>query len=194
MGGPDIAESVKRRFVQVNSIDELDQVLAQSSQPVMLDFYADWCVSCIEMERFTFSDPGVARKLDSLLLVQADVTRNDAEHRALLKRFRLFGPPGIIFFDAQGRELDIRVVGFQNAERFGRALDQVLAVSAAAPAGPGPAGSGAASAASATGVPEPAGADAPASEESALLSQQLRGFQGEIGQDTVAAGSLERQQ
>src|SRR5690606_26052128 len=130
-GGPDVAAAVKRRFVQVGSEAELDALLAQASQPVMLDFYADWCVSCIEMERFTFSDRDVARKLDQFVLVQADVTRNDAEHRALLKRFRLFGPPGIIFFDPEGRELKTRVVGFQNAERFGKSLDEVIAASAA---------------------------------------------------------------
>jgi len=172
VSGADVAESVKRRFVQVDSIAELEQVLAQSDRPVMLDFYADWCVSCIEMERFTFSDLDVARKLDNLLLVQADVTRNDVEHRALLKRFRLFGPPGIIFFDAQGRELDIRVVGFQNAERFGKALDEVLAVAAGINARPA----------------------VPAAAPSALLSQQLRGLDGEVGQNTVAAGAFERQQ
>ncbi|MBU4611617.1 thioredoxin family protein [Achromobacter sp. GG226] len=94
----------------------------------MLDFYADWCVSCKEMERFTFTDPGVAARMGQLVLVQADVTANNGDHRALLKRFRLFGPPGIIFFDAQGREQrHTRVIGFQNARRFTTVLDQVLA-------------------------------------------------------------------
>ncbi|NYT25264.1 protein-disulfide reductase DsbD [Alcaligenaceae bacterium] len=182
LAGPGVAESVKRRFVQVNSVEELEKVLAQAEQPVMLDFYADWCVSCIEMERYTFSDVDVARKLDGFILLQADVTRNQPEHRALLKRFRLFGPPGIIFFDAQGRELDVRVVGFQNAERFGKSLDDVLARARAgepATGGPARAAIGAA----------PAGI-AP----SALLSQQLRGLDGEVGQNAVAAGALERQQ
>lgn len=90
----------------------------------MLDFYADWCVSCIEMEKFTFSDPAVAAKMNSMLLLQADVTANTPEHRALLKRFNLFGPPGIILFDAQGRELhDARVVGFMPADKFLRVLN-----------------------------------------------------------------------
>lgn len=190
-----VAEAVKRRFVQVGSSAELDQLLAQASQPVMLDFYADWCVSCIEMERFTFSDREVARKLDGLLLVQADVTRNDAEHRALLKRFRLFGPPGIIFFDAQGRELDTRVVGFQNAERFGKALDEVMRASAGATSNsgaPGPVGAAPAAAAEAAGGPAAGAATPPGA--SALLSQQLRGLDGEVGQNAVASGALERQQ
>ena len=68
----------------------------------MLDFYADWCVSCKEMERFTFSDPEVQAQLDGMLLLQADVTANNDDDKALLKRFSLFGPPGIIFFDAAG--------------------------------------------------------------------------------------------
>ena len=187
------AEAVKRRFVQVNSVAELDQVLAQASQPAMLDFYADWCVSCIEMERFTFSDRDVARKLDSFLLIQADVTRNDAEHRALLKRFRLFGPPGIIFFDAGGRELDTRVVGFQNAERFNRTLDQVLQSGAGSPAAnDGRAAKGGTASGTPVGTTELQAGPA-ALRDSALLSQQLRGLNGEVSEDSVAPGALERQ-
>ena len=68
----------------------------------MLDFYADWCVSCKEMERFTFTDPAVQRRLAGALLLRADVTANNAEDRELLRRFRLFGPPALIFFDAAG--------------------------------------------------------------------------------------------
>jgi len=117
-------------FVTVESSAELDHIIANTAKPVMLDFYADWCVSCIEMERFTFSNPDVARRMANFTLVQADVTRNLPEHRELLKRFNLFGPPGIIFFDASGQQQDdARVVGFQNAERFGAVLDQVLATS-----------------------------------------------------------------
>ena len=98
-----------------------------SDKPVMLDFYADWCVSCREMERFTFTDPGVAQRMAGMLLVQADVTANNADDRALLKRFRLFGPPGIMFFEPGGKELpDARVVGFQDAKRFTESLDRVL--------------------------------------------------------------------
>ena len=90
----------------------------------MLDFYADWCVSCKEMEALTFSDARVKPHLERMLLLQADVTTNTPEHKALLKRFHLFGPPGIIFFDAQGRELQgLRVIGYQSAERFLRTLE-----------------------------------------------------------------------
>ncbi len=118
----------KPAFKLVDSVAELEQQLSSSTRPVMLDFYADWCVSCKEMELFTFSDPTVAQKMNQMLLLKADVTANNANDRALLKRFSLFGPPGIIFFEAGGREIkDIRVVGFQDAKRFGAVLDQVLA-------------------------------------------------------------------
>ncbi len=82
------------QFEKVNSIAELDARLAQADRPVMLDFYADWCVSCKEMERFTFSDARVAERMGQMLLLKADVTANNDEHKALLKRFGLFGPPG----------------------------------------------------------------------------------------------------
>ena len=115
-------------FTRVRTNAELDALLARSDRPVMLDFYADWCVSCKEMEAFTFSDPGVAGRMSRMLLVQADVTANSADDRALLSRFRLFGPPGIIFFGPGGREIDgARVIGFQDAERFTTTLDRVLA-------------------------------------------------------------------
>ena len=111
-------------FVRVASIAELDEKLKSPGRPVMLDFYADWCVSCKEMEVLTFSDARVKPKLDRMLLLQVDVTANTPEHKELLKRFRLFGPPGIIFFDADGRELKgLRVIGYQNAERFLKTLE-----------------------------------------------------------------------
>ncbi len=110
-------------FQRVGSVAELERVVATAGRPVMLDFYADWCVSCKEMEAFTFSDPRVQAALSGALLLQADVTRNSPEDRALLRRFRLFGPPGIVFFDARGRELEgVRVIGFQSAERFLQSL------------------------------------------------------------------------
>lgn len=109
-------------FMPLRSVDELDAALAtarQAGRPVMVDFYADWCVSCKEMERFTFSDEAVRAKLAHVVLLKADVTKNNADDRALLKRFGLFGPPGTIFFDAQGKELHaLRVIGYQNSERF----------------------------------------------------------------------------
>ena len=118
------AETASRTaFTRVASVAELDQRLASPGRPAMLDFYADWCVSCKEMEKLTFSDPRVRAELDRMLLLQADVTAASPADRALLKRFSLFGPPGIIFFDAQGREIpDLRVVGYQPPERFLKTL------------------------------------------------------------------------
>jgi thiol:disulfide interchange protein DsbD len=121
------AEPRETPFQRVASVAELDARLAAPGKPVMLDFYADWCVSCKEMERFTFTDERVRQRLSGLVLLQADVTANTPEHAALLKRFRLFGPPGIVFFDAGGREIEgLRVIGFQPADKFAGVLDEVL--------------------------------------------------------------------
>ncbi|MBK8121380.1 MAG: protein-disulfide reductase DsbD [Sulfuritalea sp.] len=124
------AEASAPTFERVASIERLDARLAESAaagKPVMLDFYADWCVSCKEMERFTFADPQVALRMKQFVLLQADVTANTDADVALLKRFGLFGPPGIIFFDAGGRErVDQRVIGFQSADQFLPALERVL--------------------------------------------------------------------
>ncbi|WP_035383181.1 protein-disulfide reductase DsbD [Ferriphaselus sp. R-1] len=114
-------------FVRVKSLAELDASIAEAhGKRVMLDFYADWCVSCKEMERFTFADAQVRAKLKDVVLLQADVTANNDDDKALLKRYSLFGPPATLFFDTQGKELsDFRVTGFQNAELFLRSLQAV---------------------------------------------------------------------
>jgi thiol:disulfide interchange protein DsbD len=127
--GQGTMEADQLRFERVDSGAALDSVVQRAAgKPVMLDFYADWCVTCKEMERYTFSDPGVRRRLGEMVIVQADVTAASAEHGALLRRFRLFGPPGIIFFDRSGREIrDVRVIGFQPAQQFAALLDRVLA-------------------------------------------------------------------
>jgi thiol:disulfide interchange protein DsbD len=111
---------VKLKFSRIKSTSDLDARLAQAKgQIVMLDFYADWCVSCKEMDRLTFSDSSVQSKLKSALVLQADVTANDSEDKILLQRFQLFGPPATLFFDAQGKELtDFRVIGYQDATQF----------------------------------------------------------------------------
>ncbi len=130
-GAPLVAQDApqKRRWLKVASIAELDAALRNAQgKTAMLDFYADWCVSCKEMERFTFADPQVAERLDRMLLLQADVTRNTEDDKALLKRFSLFGPPGIVFFDARGNEVaQARVVGFQDAPTFLTSLDRAHA-------------------------------------------------------------------
>ena len=107
-------------FTRVKTVAQLDAALAQlNGKPALLDFYADWCVSCIEMEKLTFVDPAVREKMGQAVLLQVDVTANDADDKAMLKRFQLFGPPGIIMFNPQGQEIaQSRVIGFQNASTF----------------------------------------------------------------------------
>ncbi|NVD71990.1 protein-disulfide reductase DsbD [Duganella sp. BJB1802] len=114
-------------FQRIKTVQQLDALLAQTGgRTVMLDFYADWCVSCKEMEKLTFVDPQVRAKLANSLLLQVDVTANDADDKAMLKRFGLFGPPGIILFDKQGREIDgARVIGFQDAAKFTASLSRL---------------------------------------------------------------------
>lgn len=114
-------------FTRIKTVDELDAALAANAgKTVMLDFYADWCVSCKEMEKFTFVDPKVQARLAQTVLLQVDVTANDAADKAMLKRFGLFGPPGIILFDRQGKEIDdSRVIGYQNAEKFLQSLQRL---------------------------------------------------------------------
>ncbi len=113
-------------FAPVGSPAQLDAALGAGNKPAMLDFYADWCVSCKEMEKLTFSDPRVHARLQQLDLLRADVSANNAGDQALLKRFGLFGPPGIIFFDGNGREV-LRVVGYESADRFLGRLDRLSA-------------------------------------------------------------------
>ena len=117
-------------FQRVKSVENLQTVVSQASaqgRPVMLDFYADWCISCKEMEAFTFTDERVQDLLSNAIVVQADVTANDAEDQALLKQFDLFGPPGIIFYDTSGGELPAaRVVGFMNADKFSDHISSFL--------------------------------------------------------------------
>ena len=117
-------------FRIVKGPDGLRDAVAEASaagRPLMLDFYADWCVSCKEMEAFTFTDEAVRAALSDALVVQADVTANDAADKALLKQFGLFGPPGIVFYDTEGRELPgARVVGFMPAERFAEHVTRAI--------------------------------------------------------------------
>ena len=125
-GGAQAAEAEGLHFERVKTSAELDQRLKQlSGKAVMLDFYADWCVSCKEFERFTFKNPQVQAKLKDVVLLQADVTENSDADKALLKRFGLFGPPGIIFYDRTGKESG-RVIGYQEPDKFMKSLESVL--------------------------------------------------------------------
>lgn len=115
-------------FAPVSSTAELDSKLAEaraSGKPLLLDFYADWCVSCKEMESETFPDAAVSPLMQRFVLLRADVTANLPQHQALLKRFGLFGPPGIILFDPAGQEKG-RVIGFTPAAEFARQLQNML--------------------------------------------------------------------
>lgn len=116
------------QFRKIRSIAELEQQVLQSRDKyVMVEFSADWCISCKEMERFTFTDPKVQSRLKDVVLLQADVTAGTPDDQALLKRFKLFGPPGILFLDREGREVrGIRLIGFQDPERFLTVLNAVL--------------------------------------------------------------------
>jgi thiol:disulfide interchange protein DsbD len=119
---PASTAAVATRFKRIKTVADLEREVAAakaSGRPAMLDFYADWCVSCKEMEHYTFPDPGVRAELDRALLLQADVTANDEDDQALLQHFGILGPPSILFFDASGAERpELRVVGFKPADEF----------------------------------------------------------------------------
>ncbi|WP_157953296.1 thioredoxin fold domain-containing protein, partial [Yersinia pestis] len=117
-------------FQPVANLPQLQAVLAQAQgKPVMLDLYADWCVACKEFEKYTFSDDKVQRQLANTLLLQADVTANNAEHATLLKKFNVLGLPTILFFDSQGNEITAaRVTGFMDAAQFLQHLQNTPAV------------------------------------------------------------------
>lgn len=125
-----VSQAAHLEFRQIKGVEGLNEALAQAkaeNKSVMLDFYADWCVSCKEMENYTFSDPSVQAALKDTVLLQADVTPNDELDKALYKHFNIFGPPAIIFYDTQGNELKpYRVVGFMNAEKFTQHVKQAL--------------------------------------------------------------------
>ncbi len=125
-----VEASDELHFQRVKTTAELDALIADAAsnnQSVMLDFYADWCISCKEMEAFTFSDRNVQARLSNTVVLQADVTANDADDKAMLKRFGLFGPPGIIFYTPDGSEIrEARVVGFMAADKFSNHIDTHL--------------------------------------------------------------------
>lgn len=119
-GGMAVAQTSHLQFERVKTLAELDARVAQAKgKTVMLDFYADWCVSCKEMENFTFADAKVQAQLKNTVLLQIDMTANNDDDKAFLKRYQIYGPPAILFFDKQGKELaDFRVMGYQGPEQF----------------------------------------------------------------------------
>ncbi|MGB9129496.1 MAG: protein-disulfide reductase DsbD [Thiobacillus sp.] len=123
------AEQKGLAFEKVKDVAELDARLAAAKadgRAVMLDFYADWCVSCKEMETFTFSDPKVQARLADVVLLKADVTANTEADKALLKRFSLFGPPGLIFWTRAGEQSGYKVIGFEKPDKFLASIDSAL--------------------------------------------------------------------
>ena len=129
LSGGEVQAKAAIEFQRIRNVAELEQKLQQAKanqQWVMLDFYADWCVSCKEMEAYTFTDPQVKDHLKNFVLIQADVTENNAEDAALLQRFSLVGPPGIIFYAPDGQERKAnRIIGYQDAATFVNSLKQL---------------------------------------------------------------------
>ena len=129
-GGISVAKEKHLEFTRIKTVDDLDREIEKAvvqGKSVMLDFYADWCVSCIEMEEYTFIKPDVQAALANTIPVQADVTKNDEQDQALLERFGVFGPPTIIFFGPDGEQRHgYEVVGFMNAEDFAAHVRQAV--------------------------------------------------------------------
>jgi len=114
----------KPEFIAINSLDQLNNIIASNKEkPIMLDFYADWCVACLEFEKFTFTDKEVSTLMEQYILLKADVTENNQNDKVLMKRFNIFGPPAILFFNNSGDEVkQIRTIGFKNPKDFKKIL------------------------------------------------------------------------
>jgi thiol:disulfide interchange protein DsbD len=128
LNGQSIHQVGELSFIVIQSPAELDTQLSRAKAEgklVLLDFYADWCISCKEMEVNTFANPEVSKELKRFVLLQADVTSNSRDNQALLKRFGLFGPPGILIFNLNSDEQkDQRVIGYMPPQRFIERLKQ----------------------------------------------------------------------
>ena len=128
--GASLATEQHLQFKKIKGVEGLNKALAEAkaqNKSVMLDFYADWCVSCKEMESLTFTDPAVQSALANTVLLQADVTANDEQDKSLYKHFKIIGPPAIIFYNAQGDELKpYKVVGYMPAEKFSNHISQAF--------------------------------------------------------------------
>jgi len=117
----------KVSFININSLKDLNSQLSTAkNSPVLLDFYADWCVSCLEYEKHTFRDPSVKSLMDKFILLKVDVTENNQSHQLLLKKFNLYGPPGIIFFTNQQEQKQYQIVGFKNSKEFSKILEAII--------------------------------------------------------------------
>ena len=129
-GGGQLAQQDHVVFQKIKSLGDLDKAVAQANKagkPAMLDFYADWCVECVRMERSTFAEPEIQSLFANIQPLQADVTENDDIDSALMAQYGIIGPPAILFFDRQGNELRAkRLVGFYEADEFATYLQSVL--------------------------------------------------------------------
>ena len=127
--GKTLSES-KIKFKVVHNLDQLDQqidIAKKQNKPVLVDFYADWCISCIVMENQVFPQAEIRNKLNKFHLVKADVTKNSKENQALLNKFGLFGPPSILLLDKKGNEhKSLRMVGEISKEGFEQRLIKAL--------------------------------------------------------------------
>ncbi|NEZ02859.1 protein-disulfide reductase DsbD [Wenzhouxiangella sp. XN201] len=124
-GGAASSQAAAVEFREVQTLEQLQAAVAASDRPVFLDFYADWCVDCVRMERRTFTDPGVAERMSGFTLLKSDITAYNDDHKAMLQHFGLIGPPAYLFF-ADGEELErYRMFGFMGPDEFGALLDEV---------------------------------------------------------------------
>ncbi|MBS0003400.1 MAG: protein-disulfide reductase DsbD [Thioalkalivibrio sp.] len=132
VGTDGVQRASELEFTTVNTVADVEREVAAAAdrnQPVFLDFFADWCVDCVRLERTTFQDPRVIEAMSDVHLLKADVTDNTSEHRDLMREFSLFGPPAMVFYDRDGQELrNRRVVGYLNAERFLAHAEQSIGV------------------------------------------------------------------
>ena len=116
----------ENKFKVIKTLKKLNLFIKNSDKPVMIDFYAEWCISCKELDKITFQDPRVKAQMSKFNLVRIDVTDNDAEDKELLKRFNLFGPPGIMFFKNHKELKSLKTIGYKDANEFTKILDKVL--------------------------------------------------------------------
>lgn len=117
--GKNVLASQNLEFVKIKNIEELEDAIKKSSKPIMLDFWASWCVSCKELDNITFKDERVINKLKEFTLLKADVTKNSDEDKALQKRFSIVGPPALVFWDSNKNEIkSAQIVGYKNPDEF----------------------------------------------------------------------------
>jgi thiol:disulfide interchange protein DsbD len=103
----------------VTTEKELNSIIQETNKPILIDFYADWCVACLEFEKYTFQDINVRGELDNFILVKVDVTDFNENDKKIMNRFNIFGPPAIVFFNSDSEELTKKqIFGFMNAENF----------------------------------------------------------------------------